>query len=184
MDNRLKDALATVGEALAGIDADSIAAACRMIASADKIGIYGCGREGYQMRGFAMRLFHLGFRVGFVGDTTMPPLGAGDLLVVSSGPGALATVNAHATTARSAGAAVVLVTAEPNAPAVSDADLVLTVPSQTMASESASAENSILPMGSVYEGALFFLFEKLGADLKDVTGETSQSMRARHTNME
>ena len=184
MEDRLTDALATVGGALAGVDADSIASACRMIASADTIGIYGCGREGYQMRGFAMRLFHLGFRVGFVGDATMPPLGDGDLLVVSSGPGALATVDAHMATAHKAGAAVVFVTAEPDAPVASDADLVLTVPAQTMARESGSNEKSILPMGSVYEGALFFLLEWLVADLKDTTGETAQTMRARHTNME
>ncbi len=169
---------------MAGIDPADVAKACGLIAAARTVGVYGCGREGYQMRGFAMRLFHLGLAVGYVGDTTMPPLGEGDLLVVTSGPGDLVTVNAHIATARKAGASVVLVTAEPGSSEASASDLVLVVPAMTMASDSRSDESSILPMGSVYEGALFFLFEWMVADLKGLTGETAQSMRARHTNME
>ena len=106
-DTRLADALATVGKALAGIDPAVVREACTMIAAAGKIGVYGCGREGYQMRGFAMRLFHLGLKVSYLGDTTMLALGSGDLLVVSSGPGELATVNAHMATARKAGAGII-----------------------------------------------------------------------------
>jgi 6-phospho-3-hexuloisomerase len=58
------------------------------IVAAKRIAIYGAGREGLQMDGFAMRLFHLGLDVHLVGDMTTPPVGRGDLLIVSSGPGA------------------------------------------------------------------------------------------------
>ena len=34
-----------------------------------------------------MRLFHLGLDVHVVADMTVPPIGEGDLLFVSSGPG-------------------------------------------------------------------------------------------------
>jgi 6-phospho-3-hexuloisomerase len=39
-------------------------------------------------------------------------------------------------------------------------------------------------MGSVFEGALFVLFEVMALKLKTITGMSSQAMRARHTNME
>jgi 6-phospho-3-hexuloisomerase len=39
-------------------------------------------------------------------------------------------------------------------------------------------------MGSVYEGALFVLFEIMVLKLKRELGESTQTMRARHTNME
>ena len=39
-------------------------------------------------------------------------------------------------------------------------------------------------MGSVFEGALFVLFEVMVLKLKGLTGETPETMRARHTNME
>ncbi|MEX0345451.1 MAG: SIS domain-containing protein [Rhizobiaceae bacterium] len=183
-DSRLQKALQTVGEALSIIDQEEVNRACEIIASASRIGIYGCGREGYQMRGFAMRLFHLGLDVGYVGDTTMPPLGDGDVLVVSAGPGELATVNAHLATAQKAGAKTVFLTAEPDTAAAALADLILTIPAQTMASDATAAPDSILPMGSVYEGALFFLFELMVAELRAKLDESAESMRVRHTNME
>jgi len=184
MATRIESALEKVSASLAGIDPKSVSATCQMLEDANKIGIFGCGREGYQLRGFAMRLFHLGCNVGFVGDTTMPPLGSGDVIVVSSGPGALATVKAHLDTAKAAGARTVLITAQPNPPEAGYADLVLRIPAQTMATDAHTSENDMLPMGSVYEAALFFLCEWLIADVKALSNETAQSIRARHTNME
>ncbi|TGS55516.1 6-phospho-3-hexuloisomerase, partial [Mesorhizobium sp. M1D.F.Ca.ET.183.01.1.1] len=42
------------------IDDTRVDAACEMLAGAGKIVVYGCGREALQLKGFAMRLFHLG----------------------------------------------------------------------------------------------------------------------------
>ena len=184
MDERLSFALRNVESVLGAVNQASVETTCRMIAGADTIGVYGCGREGYQMRGLAMRLFHLGLNVGYVGETTMPALERGGLLIVSSGPGDLATVDAHIKTAKSAGASVILLTAQSEASCPSDADLVLTLPAQTMADDSHTKENDILPMGSAYEGALFFLCEWIVADTKQILGTSAAATRARHTNME
>ena len=43
---------------------------------------------------------------------------------------------------------------------------------------------SVLPMGSLFEGAMFLVFEVLVLRLRARLGETPESMRARHTNME
>ena len=183
-DPRLTQALESIGEVLARVKPTAVTSVCAAIRQARSIGIYGCGREGYQMRGFAMRLFHLGLSVGYLGETTMPRLGAGDLLVVSAGPGELATVDAHMNTARNAGARVVLITAEPATASASNADLILHVPARTMAQDEEEDGLSILPMGSIYEGVLFLVLEWVVADLKSAMGETARSMRERHTNME
>ena len=87
-----RTALAELGEVMDAIDPAAIDAACEMIAGAGKTVLYGCGREGLQLRGFAMRLFHLGREVAMVADMTTPPLGPGDLFLTSAGPGELATV--------------------------------------------------------------------------------------------
>ena len=184
MDDRLSSALRHVERMLSDVDQTSIDAACRMSAAADTVGVYGCGREGYQMRGLAMRLFHLGLNVGYIGETTMPALSSAGVLLVSSGPGGLATVDAHIKTAKSAGASVVLVTAQNDASSARDVDLVLRMPAQPMANDGQPAERDILPMGSAYEGALFFLCEWLVADLKSLIGASAEATRARHTNME
>jgi 6-phospho-3-hexuloisomerase len=39
-------------------------------------------------------------------------------------------------------------------------------------------------MGSLFEGAMFLVFEVLVLRLRDELGESAESMRARHTNME
>ena len=42
------------------------------IVKAKRIVVFGLGREGLQMRGFAMRLFHMGRNVAVWGDMTAP----------------------------------------------------------------------------------------------------------------
>src|SRR5208283_3298704 len=83
------------------------------IVKARRIVVFGLGREGLQMRGFAMRLFHMGRDVAVWGDMTAPAVGPGDLLIVSAGPGDLATARALVHIARDAGARTALVTAQP-----------------------------------------------------------------------
>lgn len=158
-------------------------AAVETIAHAGRIALYGVGREGLQIKGLAMRLFHLGLRASVVGDMTTPPLGPGDLLIVSAGPGDFSTVSALLTTARKAGARTLLVTAEATGPAAANADVIMVVPAQTMATDLGS-EPSVLPMGSLYEGALFVLFELIVLALRDRLGVSPAAMRANHTNLE
>ena len=54
------------------------------IVAAKRIVVFGLGREGLQMRGFAMRLFHMGRDVAVWGDMTTPALGPGDLFIASA----------------------------------------------------------------------------------------------------
>jgi 6-phospho-3-hexuloisomerase len=177
-------ALGELSAVLARVDEAQVDEVCRLLAIARRIGTHGLGREGLQMRGFAMRMFHLGMPVGVVGDMTMPPLGAGDVFFVSSGPGETTTVLTLMKVAREAGATVVLVTAEPQGSAAGLADVTLLIPAQTMASDQGAAKTSVLPMGSAFEGAMFVLFEVMVLKLKDLLGASPDAMRARHTNME
>lgn len=53
-----------------------------------------------------------------------------------------------------------------------------------LAAEGASQTEKILPMGSVYEGAMFVLFEITVFMLRKELEEFAESMRARHTNLQ
>ncbi len=64
------------------------------------------------------------------------------------------------------------------------ADVVVHVPAQTMADDRGAARSSVLPMGSLFEGALFVLFEAVVLRLIDRLGVEPEAMRARHTNLE
>lgn len=184
MDDRIGEVLNELGTVIAGIDEASVQALCEAIVGARRIAVAGCGREFLQVRGFAMRLFHLGLDVGVMGEMTFPPVAKGDLFLFASGPGELASMQALLTEAKKAGAATFVLTAQAESTAAKEADQMLLIPAQTMASDQGAARTSVLPMGSLFEGALFLLFELLVLRLQRMTGETLDSMRARHTNLE
>jgi len=169
--------------ALAGIDAAHVHACIAAIAGARRIALYGVGREGLQIKGLAMRLYHLGLDAHVVGDMNCPPLGPGDLLICSAGPGFFSTVAALLKVARADGASTMLVTAQHTAECARMASFMLTVPAQTMADDQAPS-TSILPMGSLYEGALYVLFEIMVLLLRQHLNIAPGAMRIRHTNLE
>lgn len=168
--------------ACARVDPAELDALAAHIAAARHIVCYGVGREGLMMRALAMRLYHLGLSVQVVGDMATPPVGSGDLLLVSAGPGDFSTVSALMGVARGAGADIACITAQPEGGAARAANTVLCIPAQTMADDAAPA--SILPMGSLFEGAQFLIFEMLILELRDRLGLSATAMRARHTNLE
>jgi 6-phospho-3-hexuloisomerase len=169
------------------------------------IALYGVGREGLMMRALAMRLYHLGLQAHMVGDMNCPPLSDGDLFITSAGPGGFSTVDALLDVANEAGAATVVITAQSDGSSAKKARQLLHLPAQTMADNTESvhaegqgtsshtkdaegsaraASHPLLGMGSVYEGALFVLFEMVVIMLKPHLRVSTQSMRARHTNLE
>lgn len=179
-----KTALSELAAVLDNIDTESVDKACHLIASAQSQLLYGCGREGLQMRGLAMRLYHLGLNASMVADMAAPPLGKDDLFIVSAGPGELSTVTALTQVAKRDNAKVLFFTATPNAPLIDVADHTVFIPAQTMANDQQSQKRSILPMGSIYEGSMFVLFEMMILKLQDKMSVNTNDMRARHTNME
>lgn len=170
-------------QATAGVDPASLSGLVEEIAAARRIVAYGVGREGLMMRALAMRLYHLGLDAHVVGDMSAPPVGPGDLLIVSAGPGGFSTVNGLIGVARAAGARTACVTAQPDGPAPKTCDRVLVIPAQTMANDQ-GATGSVLPMGSLFEGAQYLTFELLVLALRDRLKVDPAAMRARHTNLE
>ena len=183
MGDRASAALSDILAAVGGVAAEAHASALNEIVGARRIACAGVGREGLMMRALAMRLFHLGLDAHVVGDMTTPPLGPGDLLIVSAGPGEFATMQALSEVAARAGARRLVLTAEADGAVPAHGDRVVLLPAQTMASDT-SAAPSILLMGSVYEGALFLWSELLVLDLAERLGVGASEMRARHTNLE
>ena len=170
--------------AVAGIDPAAMTAMVAELSRARRIVCHGVGREGLMMRALAMRLYHLGLDAHVVGDMSCPPVGRGDLLLVSAGPGSFSTVNGLIGVARDAGARIACVTAQPQGAAPQAADTVFAIAAQTMADDRGAVAPSILPMGSLFEGAQFLAFELLILALRDHLGVAPDAMRARHTNLE
>ena len=184
MSNLYATALAELGTVFSRLDDSEVDHAIEMIVEANTTVVFAGGRERLQIMGFAMRLFHMGVPVAVEGDMTTPPVGEGDLFIVTCGPGEISTGLALMGVAKAAGAKILFVTAQPESRGAALADFTVTLPAQTMADDQGEKKTSVLPMGSLFEGALFVLFEVMILKLIDRLGITPEEMRARHTNLE
>lgn len=175
--------LGEVSDALKHIDAAAFEDLASALVAARRVILHGLGREGLQMKGLAMRLFHLGLDAHVVGEMTTPAVGKGDLLFVSSGPGDFGTIRSLIDIARNAQGKIAVVTAVTDSATVRAADYRLVIPAQTMAND-VTRRTSHLPMGSLFEVAMMLTFELLALRLRDMKGESPETMRERHTNLE
>jgi len=150
------------------------------IEKAKTIQLWAMGRMQASMRGFAMRLKHMGFDAYVVFDTTTPVIGKGDLLIVNCGVTAM-EMNVIKC-AKAAGARVCIIGAHPENAHGKLADVTVLVPGQIFGT--GSEIRSIQPMASLLEQALF-LFEDIVAMLLIEKRRVSMAeMQARHTNLE
>jgi 6-phospho-3-hexuloisomerase len=150
------------------------------IEKAKVIQLFAMGRMTASMRGFAMRLKHMGFDAYVVFDTTTPVLGPGDLLIVNC---AVTEIDLGIIQrAKKAGARVAIVTAHPEYEQGNYADVKVTVPGQIFGTPPEIA--SVQPMASLLEQALF-LFEDIVVMLLIEKRKVSMdAMQKRHTNLE
>ena len=176
-------ALGELGGVFEDTDEAALDTLCDEVLAARRIACYGVGREGLMMRALCMRLMHLGLDAHVVGDMTTPPVGPGDLLVASAGPGAFSTVLALLGVACEAGARTAVITAQPDGEAARQADAVVVLPAQTMADDRGGPAK-LLPMGSLYEAVQLVFFDLASIRLRERTGQSPDEMRTRHTNLE
>lgn len=153
------------------------------VLGAPTIVLVGAGRVGMAVRGFAMRLAHLGLNAHMLGDATVPAVGAGDLLVVASGSGETQTIYDLVAIAKKNGADVALITGNPESRmgALSDIIVKVQAPSKVKAVEGFI---SVQPMTTLNEQCLGIFFDAVVLDLMEQTGETHDTMWGRHSNLE
>lgn len=153
------------------------------ICKAKKIVVTGAGRVGYAIRGFGMRLGHLGFNAFTIGDSTVPSIGEGDLLIVSSGSGETQTIFDLVSIASKNKAIIAAITGNPDSRIGKLANCIVKIsaPSKT---KSIEGFVSMQPMTTLNEQSLSLFFDALVLKLMDKMNETHDTMWARHSNLE
>ncbi|MEP7206270.1 MAG: 6-phospho-3-hexuloisomerase [Casimicrobiaceae bacterium] len=160
----------------AGVSPDAVGQLAQEVVGARRILVYGVGRTGLALQGFAMRLMHLGLDGHFVGQLSAPPVAAGDLLVCALALGKLPTGDAIIASARRAHARVAIITARPQ---LVSADLVIGLPAQTMA----DPMTSLLPLGSPFELALSLYCDLTVIELMRRLELGNDDLATRHANL-
>ncbi|HLC49528.1 MAG TPA: 6-phospho-3-hexuloisomerase [Candidatus Andersenbacteria bacterium] len=175
--------LAEISWVLGKVSQSEVEDFLREIAHADVIVACGAGRVGMAVRGFAMRLGHLGKNAHMLGDATVPSIGKGDLLIVASGSGETQTIFDIVAIAHKNGARVALVTGniESKMGKLAHAVVHLPAPSKTKQVEGFTSSQ---PMTTLNEQCLGILFDAMVLMLMGQMKETHDTMWARHSNLE
>lgn len=103
----------------------------KMVNTIDKnysIFVDGEGRSGFQAKGFAMRLMHIGYKSYVMGETITPALKKDDIYIAISGSGTTKNTLSNASSAKNLGLKVIAVTSKRNSSLGELADIVLEVP--------------------------------------------------------
>lgn len=179
----IKTILGEIDQVLSILNEADVEQFAEEILQAKKIVVCGAGRVGMAVRGFGMRLGHLGLRAFTLGDSTVPGISNGDLLIVASGSGETQTVYDIVEIAHKNGARVALVTGNPDSRMGKLADVIAQIkaPSKTKAVEGLI---SIQPMTTLNEQCLGIFFDGLVLELMAIMNETHDTMWARHSNLE
>ena len=165
------------------VDEERVAQLARTILGARCIVVHGAGRVGLACRGFAMRLGHLGLRVFTITDSTVPPVGKDDVLIIGSSSGETQTVYDVAVAGKRMGARVVVVTAKPDSRIAALGDLVIVLKAPTKFGPT-EGTNSIQPMATLFEQCLQILFDTIVLILMKQTNQTHADLWARHANLD
>jgi len=147
-----------LGGVLAQITPDMAETLIKELEAAPRI--FGCaaGRSGFILRGFLMRLMHLGFTVYSVGETITPRVRPGDLLIVMSGSGETAQPREMQRRANEVGARTLALTTHAESTIGKESQVTITIPGTTKLTLNREASSVQCP-GSLFEQATFFFLE-------------------------
>lgn len=146
-----------------------------LIKNAKHIFLAGAGRSGLMISAFANRLMHLGFDTNVIGEISTPHSQSGDLLIIGSGSGETVRLVNQAKIAKNNGVKLVLVTQSAQSTLANMADYVVDLSNNI---------SSMQPMGSLFEQTSLIYYDSLVLDLMANLGETSQTMKVRHADIE
>ncbi|MGM9947497.1 6-phospho-3-hexuloisomerase [Floccifex sp.] len=155
-----------------------------LVNQADEVFCAGAGRSGFQVKGFAMRLMHMGINSYVVGETCTPNIRENGLLVICSGSGETKSLVNHAKKAKEVGAKIALITINPESSIAQMADVVIEISAPSPKSAKQGDIKSIQPMGSLFEQSEGIFMDISIMMLMEKRHMDSDTMFGRHANME
>ncbi|AYW48293.1 6-phospho-3-hexuloisomerase [Tetragenococcus osmophilus] len=174
-----------LADTLKRIDKSQIEELTAAICQSNRIFVAGAGRSLLMLKGFAMRLMHIGFEVYVVGDVTTPAFLSGDLLILASASGETNSLVSNASKAKTCEGRVITLTVFEQSTLADLSDKVVRIPAYTDKLP-ASQENKkgILPGGSTFEEAVLVLGDALIVELAQEYKVDTDKAFVNHANLE
>lgn len=182
--------LAEIDEVLASIDESKLEAMVEALTKNKELKVlgYSAGRMGSGLKAFIMRLNHLGIKASFFGDNYVPPMNADDVFICCSNSGTTkSVVNILEIFKAKAGGTVISFVGNENSKMAELSDIVIkfkTCNGGLNSADDPSKINSIQPMTTLTEQAMFVLFDLIVMMIIDRLGINIKDTKQYHSNIE
>lgn len=181
INNNINLILNEIGRVFVSVNQKEADSFTKAILRAKKIVLIGSGRMGLDSKAFSMRLSHLGLNSSCLGDSNVPSIGKGDLVVIASGSGETQTIYDLSKIARQNKARVFLITANPKSRIGRLADGLVVIKAPTKFDRKI---RSVQPMTTLNEQCLQIFYDAIVLMLMKRLKKTHASMWKKHSNLE
>lgn len=146
-----------------------------------RIFVIGAGRSGFQAKGFAMRLMHIGYTDYVMGETITPSIQKGDTWVAISGSGTTKGIVADTEAAKKLGLDIVALTSDKESLLAKLADKVIIVPGAT---KTGAGIKSVQLLSSLFDQTVHITLDALTLKLAERDQTSNEDALHEHVNVE
>lgn len=177
----IKDVMNEINEVMAMVDEKQLDDAMPLFQKNKRIFVTGAGRSGFQAKGFAMRLMHIGYTDYVMGETITPSIQKGDTWVAISGSGTTKGIVADTEAAKKLGLDIVALTSDPESPLAKLADKVIVVPGAT---KTGAGVKSIQLLSTLFDQTVHITLDVLTLKLAKRDDTSNADALHEHVNVE
>lgn len=177
----IQEVMNEISQVMAQVDEQQLRNILPLFIKQRRIFVRGAGRSGFQAKGFAMRLMHLGYEVYVLGETITPSVKEGDLFIAISGSGKTRGVLMDAISAKEKGLTLLFFTSNRQSELAQIADALVVIPGAT---KTGSGIESIQLLSSLFDQTLHITLDVLCLMLSRQQSATKDEILQAHVNIE
>ncbi len=177
----IKTIMQEIDQVMTLVNENELEEALPLFQKKKRIFVIGAGRSGFQAKGFAMRLMHIGYTDYVMGETITPSIQKGDTWVAISGSGTTKGVVADTEAAKKMGLDIVVLTSDKNSPLAKLADKRIIVPGAT---KTGKGLQSVQLLSSLFDQTVHITLDALTLKLAHRDNTSNEDARHAHVNVE
>lgn len=170
-----------INEVMNLVDEKQIDATLPFFKKDQRIFITGAGRSGFQAKGFAMRLMHIGYQDYVMGETITPSIQKGDTWVAISGSGTTKGIVTDTQVAKKLGLDIIALTSDATSPLAQLADCVIVIPGAT---KTGTGIKSVQLLSTLFDQTVHITLDALTLKLAQRDETSNEDALHEHVNVE
>ncbi len=170
-----------INEVMNLVDEKQIDATLPFFKKDQRIFITGAGRSGFQAKGFAMRLMHIGYQDYVMGETITPSIQKGDTWVAISGSGTTKGIVTDTQVAKKLGLDIIALTSDATSPLAQLADCVIVIPGAT---KTGAGIKSVQLLSTLFDQTVHITLDALTLKLAQRDETSNEDALYEHVNVE